>query len=86
MAWLVELTGSYTQASHEEQDDTKDGEDAGGSHRTWESAEDSGKENKGEGGEGRIGCDLVFRQRGEQPKGAAKKEGKWQQWVQGWKR
>ena len=34
MARLVELTGSYTQASHEEQDDTEDGEDAGGSHRT----------------------------------------------------
>lgn len=46
VAWLVELTGSYTQASHEEQDDAEDGEDAGGSHRTWKSVEDGGNDKK----------------------------------------
>lgn len=38
MAGLVELTGSDAQASHEEQDDAEDGEDAGGSNRTWSPA------------------------------------------------
>lgn len=35
MAGLVELAGSYTQASHEEQDHAEDGEDAGCSHGTY---------------------------------------------------
>lgn len=35
VAWLVELTGSYTQASHEEQDDAENGEDTGRSNSTW---------------------------------------------------
>ncbi len=67
MARLVELTGSYTQASHEEQDDTEDGEDAGGSHRTWKSAEDKRRR-------GRMGCDSVFAQKGRTAKGATGKE------------
>lgn len=32
VAGLVELTGSYTQATHEEQDDAEDGEDTRRSH------------------------------------------------------
>lgn len=52
VARLVELTGGYTQASHEEQDDTEDGEDAGGSHRTWKSAEDGGRERRGKEAKG----------------------------------
>lgn len=35
VAGLVELAGSYTQASHEEQDHAEDGEDAGCSHSTY---------------------------------------------------
>lgn len=35
VAGLVELAGSYTQASHEEQDHAEDGEDAGCSHGTY---------------------------------------------------
>lgn len=50
VAWLVELTGSYTQASHEEQDDTEDGEDAGGSNRTWKPAEGGGERRRSQNG------------------------------------
>lgn len=83
VAWLVELTGSDAQASHEEQDDAEDGEYAGGSHRTWESAEDSGEERK-EGGEGRMGCDLVFTQRGQQPVGQQRERRQRHKWKEWW--
>lgn len=44
VAGLVELAGSYTQATHEEQDDAEDGEDTRRSHGSyrWRDREEGG--------------------------------------------
>lgn len=48
MARLVKLAGGDAEASHEEQDDTEDGKDAGGSYGAWMVTRGGWEEGEGE--------------------------------------